>query len=163
MIQKPPKNLNAFTLFELIVVLSIISAMVAVILPFAARSKEGLKIIEQSHDIEQTIRYAIALTQDQHRPVKFVINIKNKSYHLEQADENGYFKLIESFLVAVRYIDNKIHIHDADGFRQEAEELSLILDPARPWPKAQFSISTRDMTKTIKINTRNVEIEETSI
>ena len=65
---------NGFTLFELIVVLAIISAMVTVIVPFASRSNDSLQIREQSRDVAQTIRYAIDLAQNSCRPVKFVIN-----------------------------------------------------------------------------------------
>jgi len=154
---------TAFTLFELIVVLTIISVMVAVIVPFAVRSNEGLKIREQSRDIAQTIRYAITLAQDRHRPTKFVINTKNKSYYLQQCNENGNFKLVESSFGTVRYIDNKIHIFDMDGFQLDAEKLFLVFDPEKPWPKAWLTLSTKDLTETLKIEAKNVQIEETSI
>ena len=153
----------AFTLFELIVVLAIISSMVAAVIPFAARSNEGLKIREQTRDIAQTIRYAISLAQDQHRTVKFVINTKNKGYFLEQADENDIFDLIVSSFGTIRYINNKIHVSDMDGFNQEADEISLIFDPTKPWPKAQLCLSISDLIETVTIDAKRVYVEETSI
>ena len=45
---KIPIYKSAFTLFELVVVLAIISAMVAVVIPFCKRSNYGLKIKQAS-------------------------------------------------------------------------------------------------------------------
>jgi type II secretory pathway pseudopilin PulG len=50
------RKVAAFTLFELVVVLAIISAMIAVVVPFVKRSNDGLKIIQQSRDVAQTIK-----------------------------------------------------------------------------------------------------------
>jgi len=154
---------NGFTLFELIVVLAIISAMVTVIVPFASRSNDSLRIREQSRDVAQTIRYAIDLAQNSCRPVKFVINTKNKSYYLEQTGSNEGYELIEAFLGSIRYINKKIHIFDIEGFGLNGEEFFLVFDPRKPWPKAQLSLSTKDLMETVRINAKSVQIEETGI
>ena len=50
---KTPVYKSAFTFFELVIVLAIISAMVAVVLPFCRRSNEGLKIRQAGSSIAQ--------------------------------------------------------------------------------------------------------------
>ena len=154
---------TGFTLFELVVVLAIISAMVAVVMPFAKRSNEGLKIKQHSSNIAQAIRYAIDLAEKNHRAVKFVFNEKSKSYYLQIEDGENSFIQLEDFAGIERYIDENIHLFDIEGFEQTGSEYFLLLDPQRPWPKAWFSLSTNDLTETIRINSKYVEIEEESI
>ncbi|MHC4397100.1 MAG: pilus assembly FimT family protein [Planctomycetota bacterium] len=67
---------KGFTLFELVVVLAIISAMVAVVLPFCKRSNDGLKIKQGSRNIAQALRYAIDFAQKRNIAVKFIFNEK---------------------------------------------------------------------------------------
>jgi prepilin-type N-terminal cleavage/methylation domain-containing protein len=154
---------KCFTLVELIVVLAIISIIVSVVLPFAGRSNEGLKIKEQSRDIAETIKYAQDFAQKSHKQVKFIIDTKDKSYQLQVADEKGIFNVLESSLGTIRYIDQKVVIADIDGFTPEDQKLCLIFDYKKPWPKASLSISTKDLQYIIKINGRKVSIEEISI
>ena len=154
---------DGFTLIELIVVLAIISAMISVVLPFAGRSNEGLKIKEQVRDIAETIKYALDLAQNSHKQVKFVINTQDKSYQLQTADDKGFFTILESSLGSIRYIEQVVVIGDIDGFTSEGQGLTLIFDYRKPWPKASFSLSTKDLKEVITINGKSVNIEETSI
>lgn len=154
---------DGFTLIELIVVLAIISAMISVVLPFAGRSNEGLKIKEQGRDIAETIKYALDLAQNSHKQVKFVINTQDKSYQLQTADDKGFFTILESSLGSIRYIEQVVVIGDIDGFTSEGQGLTLIFDYRKPWPKASFSLSTKDLKEVITINGKSVNIEETSI
>ena len=67
---------KAFTLFELVIVLAVISAMVAVVMPFCLRSNEALEIKQGCSDIAQALRYAIDLSGQKSVPVKFIYNKK---------------------------------------------------------------------------------------
>ena len=154
---------KGFTLFELIIVLAIISVMTAVIIPFASRSNNSLKVTEHSRDIAQTIRYAIDLAQSSYRPVKFVIDTKSKSYYLQQSDQSGNFEPLKSYLGSARYFDKRIQIIDTEGMDIDSKGFYLIFDSGKPWLTASFTLSTRDVEKTIKINAKGVHIEETSI
>ena len=156
-------GLIGFTLLELVIVLAIISGMVAVVIPFAKRSSDGLKTREQSQNMAQTIRYAIDLAQNNRRAVKFIFNSKNKSYCLEADSGDDNFELAEGFLGSIRYMDKDIYISDIDGFSQDGKSFFLIFDPKRPWPTAWLSLATKDSIETIKINGKNVQIEETGI
>ena len=71
---KKPIYKSAFSLFELVIVLAIISAMVAVVMPFAKRSNDSLKIKQHSSNVAQDLRYAIDLAQKSRRAVKFIFN-----------------------------------------------------------------------------------------
>ena len=152
-----------FTLIELVIVLAIISAMVAVVLPFSKRSNDGLKIKQHSSNIAQTIRYAVDLAQKNNRAVKFVFNGKNRSYYLEIEDGENNFRQLEDFAGKERFLDEHIHLFDIEGFEQAGPEFFIIFDPQKPWPSAWISLATNDLTVTIRIKSKYVEVEENSI
>lgn len=156
---------NAFTLFELIVVLAIISTMVTVILPYATRSNESLRIKQECLNIAEAVKYAIDLATDTKRPTRIVINRKSRSYLLEIADreKNQGFRPVEDFQGAIRYLGQTIHIIDVQGFNFEASDSYLIFDPAKQWPNASVSLAISDAAWTIKIRGKQVEIEQSAI
>jgi hypothetical protein len=43
------------------------------------------------------------------------------------------------------------------------QEYFIVFDPQRPWPDAWISFCTNDLTETIRIKSKYVEIEEESI
>ena len=152
-----------FTFLELIIVLAIISAMAMVLVPYATRSNESLKVKQQCLDIVETIKYAIDLAADAKKLTRIAINLKSKSYQLQIATETNSFEPIEGFQGAVRYISRAARIMDIQGFCCDANDQYLIFDPAGKWPDASFSLSTDDLIETIKIRGRRVEIEESTI
>lgn len=154
---------SAFTLLELVVVLAIISAMVAVALPFCKRSNDGLKIRQAGSSIAQSIRYAIDLAQTKNRAVKFVFNEKYRSYHLQIEDSQSSFAPVDDFTGSERFISENIHLFDIEGFEQTGSEFFLVFDPQKIWPDAWISLSTNDLTETIRIKSKHVDIQEESI
>ena len=157
------ENSRGFTLFELVIALAIISAMVAVVLPLCKRSNDGLKIKHTGSSIAQAIRYAIDLAEKRNKPVKFIYNDKYKSYCLEIEDSQNCFVSVNDFTGTEIYIDENIHLYDIEGFEQRGQEYSIAFDPQKPWPNAQISFSTNDSIMTIRIKSKYVEIEEESI
>ena len=154
---------TGFTLFELVVVLAIISAMVAVVLPLVQRSNDGLKIKQAGSSIAQTIRYAINLAQTRNKAVKFIYNDKYRSYHLQIEDTENNFEPVDDFTGTERFLDKNIQLFDIEGFEQTGSKFFLVFDPQRPWPNAWISLSTNDLIETIRIKSKYVEIEEESI
>ena len=157
------KNSNGFTLIELMVVLAIISAMVAVVLPFCKRSNDGLKIKQASSSIAQAIRYSIDLAEKRNKAVKFIFNEKYSSYCLQIENSENSFESLEDFAGTERFLDKNIHLFYIEGFEQTGQEYSIVFDPQRPWPDAWISFSTNDLTEIIRIKSKYVEIEEESI
>ena len=153
----------AFTLFELVVVLAIISAMVAVVLPFCKRSNDSLKIKQDSSNIAQAIRYAIDLAEKRNKAVRFIFNNKYKTYYLQIENSDNSFDPVEGFTGTERLIDKNINLFDVEGFEQKRSEYFLLFDPHRPWPDAWISFYTNDLTVTIKIKSKYIEIQEESI
>lgn len=156
---------HGFTLFELIVVLAIIAAMITVAIPYASRSNESLRIKQECLNVAQAIEYASDLAVNIRRPTRIVINPNNKSYWLEIAagTNNHDYKPLEDFQGSVRYFGKSIYITDTSGFSIDGNTYYLIFDPARPWPNASISLSNKDAIKTIIIRGNHVEIEESSI
>jgi type II secretory pathway pseudopilin PulG len=157
------KAKNAFTLFELVVVLGILSAMVAVVLPFCKRSNDGLKIKQASSSIAQSLRYGIDLAEKRKRAVKFIYSDKYKSYRLEIENDEKSFEPVDDFTGAETFLDKNIGLFDIEGFEQAGQEYFWVLDPKKAWPDASISFSTEDLVITIKIKSKYVEIQEESI
>jgi len=154
---------NGFTLFELIVVLAIISAMATIIVPYANRTNNSLKIKQQALNIVETTKYAIDLARNTQQPVRLIINRKNKSYRLERYGEAEEFKAVEGYYGMVRYLAKNIFISDIEGFSGNADKWSLIFEADKGWPRASLCICNKDILEKILINRKQVTIQETSI
>jgi prepilin-type N-terminal cleavage/methylation domain-containing protein len=157
-----PRRAAAFTLFELVVVLAIIAALAAVVLPFSRRSNDALKMKQHSSSMAQMLRYAVNLAED-NDSVRFVFDSKNMSYSLRMADDSHNFKQSPDFAGAERFLDRSIYLFDIEGFEQAGAEYLLTFDARMSWPQAHITLCTRDVTETIRIDTKNVVVEEKSI
>jgi prepilin-type N-terminal cleavage/methylation domain-containing protein len=155
----------AFTLFELMVVLVIIAAMVTVVLPYATRSNEALKLTQESLSLAEAIRYVIYLASDTRKPTRIIIDNKNNRYFLETASEisNRDFEPIEDFVGSVYYFGSETRIVDISGFSTEGSDYCLTFEPAKPWPNASISLSSGEQIKTVTIKGKHVEIEDSTI
>lgn len=147
------------------VVLVIIAAMVTVVLPYATRSNEALKITQESLSLAEALRYAIDLASDTKRPTRITIDCENNCYFLEIASgiSNRDFKPIEDIGSAVHCFCSEARIIDITGFSVEGSDHCLTFEPARPWPNASVSFSTGEQIKTVTIRGRRVEIENSTI
>ena len=154
---------KGFTLFELVVVLAIIAAMVTVIMPYANKSNDSQKLREQALNIVETIKYAIGLAADTGRSIRFTIDVKSKGYSLETEGESGIYEPTAGPVGAVRYMGKTIYITDLEGFYPTGKRWYLTFDSSKKWPKATLTISTKDLMEKIIIQGRRVQIEETSI
>jgi prepilin-type N-terminal cleavage/methylation domain-containing protein len=158
-------SLYGFTLLELMVVLVIIAAMVAVVVAYATRSNESLKIKQECLSMADAVKYIADLAMDTKRPTRIVINPKTNSYLLEIATGISHqsFRPIEDFGGGIRHLGRSMWVIDTTGFSAEGNKRYLIFEPTRPWPNASISFSTGDSVKTIKIRGKQVEIEDSAI
>ena len=162
-IRKNKFSFAGFTLFELVVVLAIISAMVAVIMPFCKRSNDGLKIRQAGSSIAQALRYAIDMAEKRNKAVKFIFNEKYKSYCLAIETPENNFEPVDDFTGKEQFLNENIQLFDIEGFEQIGQEYFLSFDPKKMWSNAWLSFSTSDLVVTIKIKSKYVEIQEESI
>ena len=151
----------AFTLIEMIIVMTIISAMVTIILPYAAAGSDTRQLQQQCLNVTQLLRYALTLAGDTRRPVRIVINPTTKNYSLEISSGIDAYNFIpaDNITATPQYLGQNIYILDVDGFSIEQHRYYLLFDPAKPWPIATISLATRDMTKTINIKGNRIEID----
>jgi prepilin-type N-terminal cleavage/methylation domain-containing protein len=156
---------RGFTLFELMVVLVIIGAMVAVAVPYATRSNESLKIKQECLSMAEAIEYLVDLAQDTKRPTRVVIDLETNCYALERATgiSNRDFEPIETFGGRSRYLGGGVQVIDTIGFDSAGNKACLTFEPSSPWPNASISLSGGDTIRTIRISGRNVEIEDSTI
>jgi prepilin-type N-terminal cleavage/methylation domain-containing protein len=154
-----------FTLLELIIVLVIISGMMTVILPYATRSNAVLRMEQECLNIAQAVEYAMSLCADTKRPTRLIVNIEERSYSVEIASEfsSRHFLPTEDAFGKVRYVGRDINVTDLDGFDVEDKGYLLLFDPAGVWPEATISLAAGETLRTIKINGKRVEIENSTI
>jgi prepilin-type N-terminal cleavage/methylation domain-containing protein len=156
---------GGFTLLELIVVLVIISAMITVILPYATRSNQGLRLEQESLSVAEAVKYAMNLAVDSGRPTRLVLDVKNESYSVEIAGEINSldFQPVQDIYGTVRRLGPDIHILDVDGFGVAAGGYTLGFDCAGHWPQASVSLVAGSEVTTIRIDGKRVEIENSAI
>jgi len=155
---------SAFTLFELMIVLVIIAAMVTVVVPYASRSNEALRATQDCLNLADSIRYITDLAVDMKRSTRIFLDPQNNSYLLEVASgtDNRDYESLEAFGNAIHYLSKGVRITDITGFSYEGNNYCLVFEPTRPWPNASISLSTKDEIKTIIIRGRRVQIGEST-
>lgn len=156
---------RAFTLIELIVVMVIIAAMVTVVMPYATRSNEAMRIEHDCLSLAEAFRYVADLAADTGRAARLVIDSQDNSFMLEMTDrtDEQNFLPVEYLGSALHRFDSRIRIADITGFRVDGTNFILIFEPSMPWPQASISLSAAGQIKTITVRGRQIEIEESSI
>ena len=159
------KSMRAFTLFELVVVLTIISAIVTVAIPYATRSNEARKMEQECLNLLESIKYAIDLATDTRKATRIIIDPEKKIYSMEiQTEINSYeFKPVTSFSITGYHLGPNTNITDISGFDAEGRKYFLLFDPARQWPDASLTISAKDVVKTITVKGKYVTIYDERI
>lgn len=163
-IKKRP-TADAFTLTELIIVLVIISAMVAVAVPHATRSNNGLKLEQACGDMVEAVKYAMNYTMDTKTRSRLVIDCTAGSYVIEAATgvHEQDFEPLEDSRAMSRPLAPGVHIVDFEGLTaSQKNRYCLVFDPGLAWPHAYISLATKDTLKTIRIAGRGVGIEDHS-
>jgi len=155
------RSAPGFTLVELIIVMVIISAMVTVVLPYAAASNENLQLRNGSLNIAEALAYALDLAAQADKPTRMVISPEDKSYRLQIATDRSRadFAAMPGVAGSEHYIGQAVEITDVEGFDMVADGYELVFDPAETWPNARLSLSTVDATKNIKVTGKRIEIE----
>jgi prepilin-type N-terminal cleavage/methylation domain-containing protein len=154
-----------FTLFELIVVLVIISAMMTVTIPYARRSNESLKAREECLNMTESIKYAINTAINKGKTTRLMIDMKNNSYTLqiETKSDGESFEPIQGFHGAVCYLSRTVRIVDMQGFETVGNNNYLEFNPRKKFSNASLSLSDNDLIRTIRICGKHVEIEEPTL
>ena len=96
---------RAFTLIEMIVVMVIIAAMVTVILPYAAKSNDAMKVEHDCLSLAEAFRYAADLAADAGLAARVVIDSQNHSFMIETANPTD-----EQTFVPIEYLGGTAHL-----------------------------------------------------
>lgn len=149
---------RGFTLFELIIVMAIIAAMIAVVAPYASRSNENLEFENQAKEIADTLQYALSISEKNKTLVRFILNTQEKTFSLEMADKDGLFHPLPTSLGQQRYLNSKCVLVDIEGFTREGYCYYLNFDATQNWPVAYFTIAGEEFKKTINIQSQHVSL-----
>ncbi len=154
---------KGFTLVELLIVLVILSAMVTVTVPYAARSRTGRQLDEACRDVAETVKYAMDHAADAREPARLVLDVTAGSYRIEVASGSGgeSFRPLEDNRAGMRYLGSGVSIVGHEGFRlAERGRYGLIFDPGGAWPQASLSLAAQGQTRTIRVQGRLVDVED---
>jgi len=161
---KPTCALTAgFTLFELIIVLAVISAIIGVTLPYATRSNHFLSIKQDALNITEAFKYSIDLAQSVNRKIKISISTQDRTYQLLQENDEKQYEPLEGYFGIARGFDKDISVGNIQGLTNQTNEWYLIIDPTKVFPDASLELKSKDIIVKIIITGRKVAIEETSI
>ena len=153
---------SAFTLLELMIVLAIISAMMTIVLPYAASNTDHLQMKQHCLNIVELARYGINLAAATSRPSRLVINPVKRTYCLQTAcDKTGRdFEKSPGYIGNVHSFSDKLAVTDITGFEVQGKSYCLTFDTQLPWPNANIALSSNKTTKTIKIRGKQVECKQ---
>lgn len=156
---------RAFTLIELVIVMFIIAAMLTMIMPYAARSDDNLKLRQHALGMAEALRYAVSTAENTGRPARIRIDTKTKSWSFQTLDPANPQLLLPTYHASEtpQYLGDNIHILEIEGFTVEVDAYYLLFDPRQPWPSARVSLATRDMVQTVYIQDKRIEIEESQM
>ena len=153
---------RAFTLVELLVVLTIVAALAMVIAPYATHSNEGLSLEQECLDVAEVARFAVQCAMDQQHPTRLVVDLKQASYRVEIARDPGRqeYRPVEKLDGLHHALGPGVRILRLDGFTAAGDTSYLVFDPAANWPSADVSLVAGTTVKTISIRGKHVEIAE---
>jgi prepilin-type N-terminal cleavage/methylation domain-containing protein len=159
---RPLRSADGFTLIELLTVLVILVATVAVTVPYASRSNEGLLLERECRNIAQTLTYAVNRAAETRRPVRLTVDISNKCCLLETtADSSGdaYVPVEDGQRMAFT-LSPKTQVVDLQGFEPTGRSCySLVWSPFSTWPTASLSLAIGDGVWRIVIDGKRTSVE----
>jgi type II secretory pathway pseudopilin PulG len=157
------RDSTAFTLVELLIVLLILSAMVTVTVPYAARSRTGRQLDEACRDVAETVKYAMSYATGTRQPARLVLDVAAGSYQIEVASgsDREHFDPLEDNRIGVRRLGSGVGVAGHEGFSLAGRDrYGLVFDPGGAWPQASLSLMTKDQMRTVRVRGRLVDIED---
>lgn len=154
------KQRLAFTLLEMLIVMCIIATMVALAVPHASRSNDGLATTQLALNVKEAINYAISTATDNARATRIAFFFEDYYYRLEiaeDAEEINYIPM-PGHLGITNYYSESILDISSDQFQYDLDMAYLEFDPAKNWPDATLTIKSRDCQKQITINGKLVNL-----
>jgi prepilin-type N-terminal cleavage/methylation domain-containing protein len=163
MCKKPA--LRAFTLVELLVVLTIVAVLAMVIAPYATRSNEGLSLEQECLNIVEVARFAMQCATDQQCPTRLAVDLKRHSYRVEIALDPGRqeYRPIEKLQGLQHALPPGVRVFGLDGFTATGDGSYVTFDPAANWPAADMSLLAGTTVKKVLIRGKQVEIAQESM
>lgn len=145
---------KAFTLVELLVVLTIIAVVAGVVTPYARGSISGLRVRDAALTLAAHIRYAEALAIEKRKPTRILIDVEQATFRVQLAND----------LVGIAYstapgvtgpsiqLPEAIKFGHVDlGMAPDGLLNTLQFNPNGQWSTGQLSLTDGRETCTVKI------------
>ena len=154
----------AFTLIELIVVLTILATMTAIVLPYGKRSNKHLKVKQECLNLAGILTYSINYASEASKPTRTTIDLKRRIYFLEAASSinSSDFMIVPVGGRELRPLSQNLYVTNIDGFEVNTNGYYIVFDPLKPWPKASISLSDEETTHTIIIDGKRIEVADST-
>jgi prepilin-type N-terminal cleavage/methylation domain-containing protein len=148
----------AFTLIEMIIVMAIISAMMTVVIPYAANSRRAAQLKLTAIDLAQTIDYAINHAIHNKIPTRILIDTKTPAFSIETATSTDplIFDTATRITPATTVLPNPLRFADFDGLIHTNNNWQIVFNPAEPWPDASITLASDNAEININIRGKYV-------
>lgn len=145
---------TGFTFVELLVVLTILSVMVTIALPYASHSNQQLRLHQEAANLKTAIALLIEQAKNTQRPTRLAIDPTQQSYQLQQKlnRPNEEFEPLPGSLGQTHYLQQHDSFDQLEGFQTDGQNRVLLFDPSHPWPQAGLTIINQQATYHLLIN-----------
>ena len=134
--------------------LAILTTALTIVVPYIARSNDGLKVGELCQDIACAVEYAVDCALNTSAPVRLVVSPQSRFFQLERAEDisGGIYTSLDEISGQPRFFDERLHIIDIDGFDVlSTDRYILVFDPRKPWPHAEIAVTSDKVAQRIYI------------
>ena len=143
--------------------MTIISAMMTVVIPYAANSQRAAQLKLTAIDLAQTIDYAINHATHNKIPTRILIDTKAPAFSLETAASTDplIFTPASRITPATTVLPNPLRFADFEGLTYANKNWQIIFDPAKPWPDASITLTSDSAEITVNIRGKYVTATDT--
>lgn len=156
---------SAFTLVELIIVMTIIVAMITVAAPYAKNSNKGRIVLNEVLNMQELIYYAIEKSKNSNKALRLVHSKVDRSYWLESSklQDKYEFKKMDNSLGTAHNYDIAIQNFIFEGNESTKSFDYITFDPReQQQSKITIQLETLDCWAKLIIEKNNIEISNGS-
>jgi prepilin-type N-terminal cleavage/methylation domain-containing protein len=152
---------KAFTLVELLIVMTIIVAMISVAAPYAKNSNKETLVLNEALNIKELLFYAIDISRSSNSAIRFIHSKIDRSYWLQTSNLQGQseFKKLDNSLGTPHHYDNAIQSIITEGTESTKGFDYIIFDPRKQPPTdITIRLETLDCWAELTVDKKNVRV-----
>jgi len=156
------RSTNAFTLAEILVVLTILALTAGIAIPRAEKTSSFNTLRQESLNLLAAARLALDYAARNNAATRLLLDTKSPAFVLQVSspDDPDTFLPLPGAAGQTRFLRPDFYFYQSEGFSKLGDNLILSLDPRHPWPLAKLTLVYRNQSQTISIAGQNFEITD---